>query len=131
MPVRSDKKTKKENIRFIIPTSRLKVETAAQLKKYTDIIPAWCGLEIVRTEKGQEEDDQGLVEFKARALSEQTMVELHEVSRFVKEDGQWLYVAGDIREEGTEKKAGATKKVGRNSPCPCGSGKKFKKCCGS
>ncbi len=97
----------------------------------TDVIPAWCGLEIVRTEKGQEEDDQGLVEFKARALSEQTMVELHEVSRFVKEDGQWLYVAGDIREEGTEKKAGATKKVGRNSPCPCGSGKKFKKCCGS
>ena len=24
----------------------------------------------------------------------------------------------------------AEKKVGRNSPCPCGSGKKFKKCCG-
>lgn len=23
------------------------------------------------------------------------------------------------------------KKVGRNEPCPCGSGKKFKKCCGS
>ncbi|GAF75123.1 unnamed protein product, partial [marine sediment metagenome] len=21
-------------------------------------------------------------------------------------------------------------KVGRNDPCPCGSGKKFKKCCG-
>jgi len=25
----------------------------------------------------------------------------------------------------------ATKKVGRNDPCPCGSGKKYKKCCGS
>lgn len=24
----------------------------------------------------------------------------------------------------------ATRKVGRNDPCPCGSGKKFKKCCG-
>lgn len=24
-----------------------------------------------------------------------------------------------------------TEKVGRNDPCPCGSGKKFKKCCGS
>ena len=24
-----------------------------------------------------------------------------------------------------------TPKVGRNEPCPCGSGKKFKKCCGS
>ncbi len=22
------------------------------------------------------------------------------------------------------------KKVGRNDPCPCGSGKKYKKCCG-
>ncbi len=22
-------------------------------------------------------------------------------------------------------------KVGRNDPCPCGSGKKFKKCCGN
>jgi uncharacterized protein len=24
----------------------------------------------------------------------------------------------------------ASSKVGRNHPCPCGSGKKFKKCCG-
>ncbi len=23
------------------------------------------------------------------------------------------------------------RKVGRNEPCPCGSGKKYKKCCGS
>jgi SWIM/SEC-C metal-binding protein len=23
------------------------------------------------------------------------------------------------------------KKVGRNDPCPCGSGKKYKKCCGN
>lgn len=29
------------------------------------------------------------------------------------------------------KPAQSTKKVGRNDPCPCGSGKKFKKCCGS
>ena len=25
--------------------------------------------------------------------------------------------------------ARATPKVGRNDPCPCGSGKKYKKCC--
>lgn len=30
--------------------------------------------------------------------------------------------AGTVRREGV--------KVGRNDPCPCGSGKKFKKCCG-
>lgn len=29
-----------------------------------------------------------------------------------------------------QQKASATSKVGRNEPCPCGSGKKFKKCCG-
>ncbi|MFN3282542.1 MAG: SEC-C metal-binding domain-containing protein [Tabrizicola sp.] len=27
--------------------------------------------------------------------------------------------------------AAARAKVGRNDPCPCGSGKKFKKCCGA
>jgi hypothetical protein len=27
--------------------------------------------------------------------------------------------------------AASTKKVGRNDPCPCGSGKKYKKCCGA
>jgi uncharacterized protein YecA (UPF0149 family) len=25
----------------------------------------------------------------------------------------------------------ASDKVGRNDPCPCGSGKKYKKCCGA
>ncbi|MCX5873963.1 MAG: SEC-C metal-binding domain-containing protein [Deltaproteobacteria bacterium] len=25
---------------------------------------------------------------------------------------------------------GTTEKIGRNAPCPCGSGKKYKKCCG-
>jgi len=25
----------------------------------------------------------------------------------------------------------AEKKIGRNEPCPCGSGKKYKKCCGA
>jgi uncharacterized protein YecA (UPF0149 family) len=24
-----------------------------------------------------------------------------------------------------------TAKIGRNDPCPCGSGKKYKKCCGA
>ena len=29
------------------------------------------------------------------------------------------------------KPVAAEKKVGRNEPCPCGSGKKYKKCCGT
>ena len=27
-------------------------------------------------------------------------------------------------------RTGGKKKIGRNDPCPCGSGKKYKKCCG-
>lgn len=34
------------------------------------------------------------------------------------------------REQASARKAIAAGKVGRNDPCPCGSGKKFKKCCG-
>ncbi len=30
-----------------------------------------------------------------------------------------------------KRKPAAVKKVGRNDPCPCGSGKKYKKCCGA
>jgi uncharacterized protein YecA (UPF0149 family) len=30
-----------------------------------------------------------------------------------------------------KKQAISAKKAGRNDPCPCGSGKKYKKCCGA
>jgi len=38
-------------------------------------------------------------------------------------------VSGEIAQAKRNAGAGA-KKVGRNDPCPCGSGKKYKKCCG-
>ncbi|MDD2433618.1 MAG: SEC-C metal-binding domain-containing protein, partial [Clostridia bacterium] len=34
-------------------------------------------------------------------------------------------------EEEVKKEPRRVKKIGRNDPCPCGSGKKYKKCCGS
>jgi preprotein translocase subunit SecA len=37
--------------------------------------------------------------------------------------------AGGAASAGGQPKS--TKKVGRNDPCPCGSGKKYKKCCGA
>jgi len=80
----------------------------------------WQRLEIVATEKGGSGDNDGVVEFAAYYQGGQ----LHERSRFLKEEGKWLYVDGDILPPVTETKAG------RNDPCPCGSGKKFKKCCG-
>jgi SEC-C motif-containing protein len=94
-----------------------------------ETIPRWCDLEIIRTEKGREEDLVGMVEFKASALVHQEILNFQEKSHFVKEAGQWLYTAGDTTEVpplGVRK----TNKVGRNCLCPCGSKKKFKKCCG-
>jgi uncharacterized protein YecA (UPF0149 family) len=44
--------------------------------------------------------------------------------------------AGPVMRRESPLEAGVTlrrdvPKVGRNDPCPCGSGKKFKKCCGA
>ena len=37
------------------------------------------------------------------------------------------FVASKIRVDEQQQKK---KKIGRNEPCPCGSGKKYKRCCG-
>lgn len=92
-------------------------------------IPEWLGLQIVRTEKGLTTDHEGVVEFEATACAGEKVWRLHEVSRFVQEDGQWFYVDGDLKNDFPAVKSRGAK-VGRNDPCPCGSGRKFKKCCG-
>lgn len=38
---------------------------------------------------------------------------------------------GIIEEDENRPEIDLTQKIGRNDPCPCGSGKKFKKCCGA
>ena len=81
----------------------------------------WVGLRIVRTERGGLLDDSGMVEFVAAYRSGGRYVEHRERSEFRKTpEGQWLFVRGAPPEP---------VKAGRNDPCPCGSGKKFKKCC--
>jgi SEC-C motif-containing protein len=52
----------------------------------------------------------------------------HERSQFRKVDGRWYFVSGQKISAPPLKRD--AEKVGRNDPCPCGSGKKFKKCCG-
>ena len=103
----------------------------------------WKGLKILSTSKGTETDNSGVVEFIASFEHDQEVIEHHEFSQFRKDNsGQWFFVDGDSHQH----KAGEDphhhhrkpqtfirdeEKIGRNDPCHCGSGKKFKKCHGA
>ncbi|CAA7621991.1 YchJ family protein [Magnetospirillum sp. UT-4] len=87
----------------------------------------WQGLEIRRA-TGGEGDEQGTVEFVARYTLKGKPYAHHELSSFRRLDGHWVYVDGTINPRPEQR---VVEKVGRNDPCPCGSGKKYKKCCGA
>lgn len=80
----------------------------------------WLGLSIRKCERGQAGDSEGTVEFEATFRDGDRVKVLHETSRFVYRDGCWLYADGKPK----------LRDFGRNEPCPCGSGRKFKRCCG-
>ncbi len=90
----------------------------------------WLGLDILSTEQGEPGDSQGFVEFIAHFIfdGEQRAHRERSLFRFDEGDGRWFFV-----EEANRKSAPIVKgaQPGRNDPCPCGSGKKFKKCCGA
>lgn len=86
----------------------------------------WQGLEIVKTEAGSASDDSGMVEFRANYTVEGNPVVHHEKGDFSKVDGRWYFVDGEIIREAYRRQQ---PKIGRNDPCFCGSGKKYKKCC--
>ena len=88
----------------------------------------WHGLEILATEKGHPGDKEGVVEFRALYTAGGSFCNHHERSVFVRENGEWKFEDGEFVSETPEKRE--EPKVGRNDPCPCGSGKKYKKCCG-
>jgi len=88
----------------------------------------WLGLEVLSTEEGDVADDRGVVEFVARYRNPKgERINHHERAEFARVDDRWYFKDGNPVEGHTVKRE--TPKVGRNDPCPCGSGKKYKKCC--
>jgi SEC-C motif domain protein len=121
----------------LAPESRSDFD-AKESKKWADSA-VWKGLEILSVEKGQPADKTGVVEFIAKYEQNGEAIDHHEVAKFKKsERGQWFFVEGDSHThkggEGhhhhQETITRTAPKVGRNDPCPCGSGKKYKKCHG-
>lgn len=122
-----------KNIDYI-DTTQIMVENETfdkeEAKKWADS-SEWNGLEIKRTQKGAGPDNTGTVEFVAHYKDRASGTELrhHETSLFQKKDGAWMFKEGQIH--GAQPVKRLEPKVGRNDPCSCGSGKKFKKCCGA
>ncbi|MBL6989943.1 MAG: YchJ family protein [Bacteriovoracaceae bacterium] len=86
----------------------------------------WQGLEIVKTSGGLGEEEEGTVEFVASYSMDGADKQHHELSTFKKTDGVWYFLEGQNLNQGFRR---TTQKIGRNDPCLCGSGKKYKKCC--
>ena len=76
----------------------------------------WLGLDIVKTETLTK--TQSAVEFKAHFQGREQPQVHHEHSIFVKIDGRWYFVDPTVPLPSNKQ------------PCVCGSGKKFKHCCG-
>lgn len=101
----------------------------------------WLGLNVISSEITS--SGEGFVEFEAYYQDESEQFCLAERSRFLQEtiDGtaQWYYIDGEYPAQTAKPELPSstisqptinTDKVGRNDPCVCGSGKKYKKCCG-
>jgi len=82
----------------------------------------WLGLEIIKS------DETGNVEFKAVYEQGSFKKIHHELASFIKDDeGRWRYSDGKVFFSPITR---SDIKQGRNEYCACGSGKKYKHCCG-
>jgi len=120
------------DIGFIVkthhPSSRSDVDEASTAKwaKESD----WLGLDIREVEGGQASDRRARVEFIAHYRDGNGQRhDHHEIALFDKHNGDWYFRDAEVPKVTQFRRD--VPKQGRNDPCACGSGKKFKKCCGA
>jgi SEC-C motif-containing protein len=88
----------------------------------------WMGLEIRNCVNGGVKDETGTVEFVAKYKENGQQVVHHELAKFTREEGKWVFNDCVVNPKLEQR---IVEKIGRNDPCSCGSDKKFKKCCGA
>ncbi len=92
----------------------------------------WTGLEVGEHHKDVDLGKEGrfdTVELKATCMYKGEPRDLEELSFFRWDGDRVYYVDGAAKKQEAYRRP--EPKVGRNEPCPCGSGKKYKKCCGA
>ncbi|TBR38065.1 zinc chelation protein SecC [Marinomonas agarivorans] len=122
-----------KNFNYIESTQQLPdaPDQSAQDIKEANETTQWLKLEVLETIGGQEQDEEGMVAFSAHFKEGRHTGKLQERSLFKKVNNQWFYISGEHEvKQQTPLVTPAEMKLGRNEPCHCGSGKKFKKCCG-
>ncbi len=117
------------NVDYILATHHSKTQDQVERNEIEDWAKnsKWEGLEIHGKHLGEAKDTEGQIVFVARYESQGKAFEHGEHSFFEKENGDWKFVDARPLKTGPITREGP--KVGRNDPCACGSGKKFKKCC--
>jgi len=109
------------------PTTRTDIDESATARWASE--SEWLGLDIRNVEAGGPDDDKGKVEFTARYRDGARRRHVHhELGVFERYHGQWYFRDAEMPEVNPFKRDAP--KQGRNDPCACGSGLKFKKCCG-
>lgn len=83
----------------------------------------WDGLTI---EAERVADDKAYITFTVKYERDFKLFNHREDAEFRLVDGRWYYFDSEFPKQETIRHES---KVGRNDPCACGSGKKFKKCC--
>jgi SEC-C motif-containing protein len=86
------------------------------------------GMEILQVTAGGEGDEQGTVDFIFHLEHEGKPYAQREIASFERIEGKWYYTDSVFN---PKEEPARVERIGRNDPCSCGSGKKFKKCCGT
>ena len=108
---------------YILDTYSVKQRQALTLSQLAADAEDTRWIKLV-VENSVDEKTTASVIFSAYYQYKSSFYKLHENSEFVIEDGEWRYVSGEIFDDS------GLLKPQRNAPCICGSGLKFKRCCG-
>ncbi len=109
------------------PSTRSDIDEAATRRWASE--STWLGLEILNVDGGGSDESSGRIEFMARYRDAARRRHTHhERGVFEKYHGQWYFRDAEVPDVDQFRRN--RPKQGRNEVCACGSGKKFKKCCG-